>query len=133
MTDPALVAKKLALVETCLSDLRRLGHPAAIDTDLRERRFVERTLQLAIQAALDVASADRPRRARLASRRSCRVRRGRATSYARRRLKIARCPGEIPSDGVETRELAGYPLGLTGVARTRASGREECCRKPEKC
>ena len=56
MTDPPLVAKKLTLVETCLSDLRRLGHPAAIDTDLRERRFVERTLQLAIQAALDVAS-----------------------------------------------------------------------------
>lgn len=56
MTDPALVAKKLALVETCLSDLRRLGRPAALDTDLRERRFVERTLQLAIQAALDVAS-----------------------------------------------------------------------------
>ncbi len=56
MTDPALVAKKLALIESCLSDLQRLARPAAIDTDIRERRFVEHTLQMAIQAALDVAS-----------------------------------------------------------------------------
>lgn len=56
MTDPALVAKKLALIETCLSDLQRLARPDAIDTDVRERRFVEHTLQMAIQAALDVAS-----------------------------------------------------------------------------
>ena len=47
MTDPALVAKKLALIETCLSDLERLARPAAIDTDIRERRFVEHTLQIA--------------------------------------------------------------------------------------
>lgn len=56
MTDAALVAKKLALIETCLSDLQRLARPEAIDTDVRERRFVEHTLQMAIQAALDVAS-----------------------------------------------------------------------------
>jgi uncharacterized protein YutE (UPF0331/DUF86 family) len=56
VTDPALVAKKLALIETCLSDLQRLARPEAIDTDVRERRFVEHTLQMAIQAALDVAS-----------------------------------------------------------------------------
>lgn len=56
MTDPALVAKKLALIETCLSELQRLARPEAIDTDVRERRFVERTLQMAIQATLDVAS-----------------------------------------------------------------------------
>ena len=56
MTDPALVAKKLALVESCVSDLRRLANPSAIGTDVRERRFVEHTLQIAIQAALDVAS-----------------------------------------------------------------------------
>lgn len=56
MTDPTLVAKKLALIETCLSDLARLARPEAIDTDVRERRFVEHTLQMAIQAALDVAS-----------------------------------------------------------------------------
>jgi uncharacterized protein YutE (UPF0331/DUF86 family) len=56
VTDPALVGKKLALIETCLSDLQRLARPDAIDTDVRELRFVEHTLQIAIQAALDVAS-----------------------------------------------------------------------------
>jgi uncharacterized protein YutE (UPF0331/DUF86 family) len=56
MTDAALVAKKLAQIETCLADLRRLARPEALEADVRERRFVEHTLQLAIQAALDVAS-----------------------------------------------------------------------------
>ena len=56
MTDPALVAKKLALIESCLSDLHRLAKPEALATDVREQRFVEHTLQVAIQAALDVAS-----------------------------------------------------------------------------
>jgi uncharacterized protein YutE (UPF0331/DUF86 family) len=56
VTDPALVAKKLAQIESCLADLVRLARPGDIDTDVRERRFVEHTLQMAIQAALDVAS-----------------------------------------------------------------------------
>lgn len=56
MTDPALVAKKLALIETCLSDLHRLARPDVLVSDVRELRFVEHTLQIAIQAALDVAS-----------------------------------------------------------------------------
>jgi uncharacterized protein YutE (UPF0331/DUF86 family) len=56
MTDPALVEKKLALIETCLSDLRRLARPEILATDVREQRFVEHTLQIAIQATLDVAS-----------------------------------------------------------------------------
>lgn len=56
MTDPALIAKKLALIESCLSDLQRLARPAALASDVREQRFVEHTLQIAIQAALDVAS-----------------------------------------------------------------------------
>ena len=56
MTDAPLVAKKLAQIETCLADLRRLARPEALEADVRERRFVEHTLQLAIQAALDVAS-----------------------------------------------------------------------------
>lgn len=56
MTDPELVAKKLAFIETCVSDLRRLARPVRIATDIREERFVEHTLQLAIQTALDVAS-----------------------------------------------------------------------------
>jgi uncharacterized protein YutE (UPF0331/DUF86 family) len=56
MTDAALIAKKLALIETCVADLRRLARPDALKTDIREQRFVEHTLQIAIQAALDTAS-----------------------------------------------------------------------------
>ncbi len=56
MTDADLVAKKLALIETYVSELRSLARPAEIEADVREERFVEHTLQLAIQAALDVAS-----------------------------------------------------------------------------
>jgi len=56
VTDPELVAKKLARIESCLSDLRRLSRPEALATDVREQRFVEHTLQVAIQSALDVAS-----------------------------------------------------------------------------
>jgi uncharacterized protein YutE (UPF0331/DUF86 family) len=56
VTDPDLIKKKLALVETCVADLRRLARPAELAHDVREERFVEHTLQMAIQAALDVAS-----------------------------------------------------------------------------
>jgi uncharacterized protein YutE (UPF0331/DUF86 family) len=56
MTDPELVAKKLAFIETCVRELRTLARPERISDDLREERFVEHTLQLAIQAALDVGS-----------------------------------------------------------------------------
>ena len=56
MTDPELVAKKLALIETCVRELQSLARPEAIRADVREERFVEHTLQIAIQAALDVAS-----------------------------------------------------------------------------
>lgn len=56
MTDPELIAKKLAFIETCVSDLRTLARPEQIAHDLREQRFVEHSLQLAIQAALDVSS-----------------------------------------------------------------------------
>ncbi len=55
MTDRDLIAKRLAFIETCLHDLAH-ARPGLLDTDLRERRFVEHTLQLAIQAAIDVAS-----------------------------------------------------------------------------
>jgi predicted nucleotidyltransferase len=37
-------------------ELRELANPAALASDVRERRFVEHTLQIAIQAMLDVAS-----------------------------------------------------------------------------
>ncbi len=56
MTDEELVAKRLAFIETCLRELRQLARPAELARDVRERRFVEHTLQLAIQAALDVGS-----------------------------------------------------------------------------
>lgn len=56
MTDPELVAKKLALVETSVQQLQSLARPEEIATDIREQRFVEHTLQVAIQAALDAAS-----------------------------------------------------------------------------
>ena len=56
MTDPDLVAKRLAVIETCVAELRRLARPEAIASDIREQRFVEHTLQIAIQAAVDVAS-----------------------------------------------------------------------------
>jgi uncharacterized protein YutE (UPF0331/DUF86 family) len=54
--DHDLVAKKLAMIETCVRELDELARPDAMGTDVREERFVEHTLQIAIQAALDVAS-----------------------------------------------------------------------------
>jgi uncharacterized protein YutE (UPF0331/DUF86 family) len=56
VTDAQLVAKKLALIETYVRELETLADPARIEVDLREERFVEHTLQIAVQAALDVAS-----------------------------------------------------------------------------
>ena len=56
MTDPDLVAKKLGLIEDYVQDLRTLGRPDTLRTDVRERRFTLHTLQLAAQATLDVAS-----------------------------------------------------------------------------
>ena len=56
MTDRELLEKKLAFIETCVSQLRRLARPELIETDVREERFVAHTLQLAIQSALDTAS-----------------------------------------------------------------------------
>ncbi len=56
MTDAELVTKKLAFIETCCRELRQLTRLELIRTDVRERRFVEHTLQVAIQAVLDLAS-----------------------------------------------------------------------------
>jgi uncharacterized protein YutE (UPF0331/DUF86 family) len=56
VTDTDLVKKRLAFIETCQQELRRDARPERLESDVRERRFVEHTLQLAIQAALDVAS-----------------------------------------------------------------------------
>ncbi len=56
MTDVDLIEKKLAFIETCVRELRQLSRPQDIDHDVREERFVAHTLQIAIQAALDIAS-----------------------------------------------------------------------------
>lgn len=56
VTDPDLLLKKLAFIETCVQELRTLARPECIAHDVREERFVAHTLQLAIQAALDSAS-----------------------------------------------------------------------------
>ena len=56
LTDAELIAKKLALIETYVQELRTLARPDLLASDVREERFVEHTLQLAVQAALDVAS-----------------------------------------------------------------------------
>jgi uncharacterized protein YutE (UPF0331/DUF86 family) len=56
MTDKALVEKKLAAITSAVNDLRRLANLDILRVDIREERFVEHTLQLAIQAALDAAS-----------------------------------------------------------------------------
>jgi uncharacterized protein YutE (UPF0331/DUF86 family) len=54
--DRDLVDKLLAYIETCVAELRTMARMDLLSNDVRERRFVEHTLQLAIQAALDVAS-----------------------------------------------------------------------------
>jgi uncharacterized protein YutE (UPF0331/DUF86 family) len=56
MTDVDLIEKKLAFIETCVRQLRDLGQPERIPVDLREERFAAHTLQIAIQAAQDIAS-----------------------------------------------------------------------------
>jgi uncharacterized protein YutE (UPF0331/DUF86 family) len=56
MTDPELIAKKLAHIETSVRELQTLSRPELIGKDVREERFVEHTLQIAIQASLDAAS-----------------------------------------------------------------------------
>ena len=56
MTDADLVEKKLARIETCLVEIETRLDPAEIESDIRAERFAEHTLQIAIQAAQDVAS-----------------------------------------------------------------------------
>ncbi len=53
MTDRELIAKKLALIETSVHELKTLARPEAISHDVREERFVVHTLQIAIQNHLD--------------------------------------------------------------------------------
>jgi uncharacterized protein YutE (UPF0331/DUF86 family) len=55
VTDLGLVAKKLARIEACLVDLARVD-PTRIESDRREEYYAEHALQIAIQAAIDVAA-----------------------------------------------------------------------------
>ncbi|MEO8009384.1 MAG: DUF86 domain-containing protein [Betaproteobacteria bacterium] len=56
MTDPDLIAKKLAEIETYVRELRTLVSIEKIKTEVKEERFAAHTLQHAIQNTLDVAS-----------------------------------------------------------------------------
>jgi uncharacterized protein YutE (UPF0331/DUF86 family) len=56
VTDRELVEKKLAFILTCVAQLRTNAKPSVIAVDIVQRRFVEHTLQLAIQGVVDVAS-----------------------------------------------------------------------------
>jgi uncharacterized protein YutE (UPF0331/DUF86 family)/predicted nucleotidyltransferase len=56
VTDADLIPKKLAFIQTCLTELRTLARVDRIAVDVKERRFVEHTLQICIQAVQDVAS-----------------------------------------------------------------------------
>ena len=50
------VAQTLSLIETYLDQLRTVAHPESLRTDIREQRFIARTLQIALQAAKDTAA-----------------------------------------------------------------------------
>lgn len=56
MTDPMLVQKKITFIETCLADLKRDANIDTITQSTKERRFVEHTLQIMIQAIIDIAA-----------------------------------------------------------------------------
>ncbi len=56
MTDIDVIEEKLARIESYVAELRQLSEPKKIAYDVREERFVEYTLQIAIQAMLHVAS-----------------------------------------------------------------------------
>ncbi len=56
MIDVELIEKKIAFIHTCVRQLKELAQPERLTSDIRETRFVEHTLQIAIQAALDIAS-----------------------------------------------------------------------------
>ena len=55
-SDTDLIGKRLLRIEASVQELRTVGNPALIRSDIREERFFEHTLQIAIQSMLDVAS-----------------------------------------------------------------------------
>ena len=56
MTDADLIRKRLAFIETCLRELAEFADPGRVEHDVRERRFVEHTLQVMILASLDITA-----------------------------------------------------------------------------
>ncbi len=56
MTDLDVIGEKLERIESYVAELRQLSEPQKIAYDVREERFVEYTLAIAIQAMLQVAS-----------------------------------------------------------------------------
>ena len=56
MTDRDLLAKRLWRVETCVKKLREKSHPEKMEDDDREQSYIERLLQIAIQAALQAGA-----------------------------------------------------------------------------
>ncbi|MFY9340893.1 MAG: DUF86 domain-containing protein [Planctomycetota bacterium] len=57
MKDAHLIQKRLAFIQECVADIRRDAKVDQLDHDTVQRRFIEHTLQIAIQAMLDVAFA----------------------------------------------------------------------------
>jgi uncharacterized protein YutE (UPF0331/DUF86 family) len=56
MTDSELLLKKIAFIEGCVRDLAEMAQLDRFERDIREQRFILHTLQLALQATLDIAS-----------------------------------------------------------------------------
>ncbi len=56
MTDPDLVLKKLTLIETRVQLLRTRARSSDLADDVEHCAFVEHTLQVAIQAAIDAGA-----------------------------------------------------------------------------
>ena len=63
MTDPELIARKLALIETSVRELQTLTRSEKIASDIREQRFVEHKLSTIASptcCASSIASARLP-------------------------------------------------------------------------
>ena len=57
MNSSHLITKRLGFVVDCVAEIRQLAQPDRLADDKVQQRFVEHTLQIAIQAILDVAFA----------------------------------------------------------------------------
>lgn len=57
MSSTHLIHKRLAFITDCVAEIRKFGRLELLQTDKVQERFVEHTLQIAIQAMLDVAYA----------------------------------------------------------------------------